>query len=174
MPTHQPITLTLDRQLLEHPEAVHLRRMRMALWLYLALLGRLPKESDSIEIAPSELAQSMGLPEGTVRSWIGHLRKARYIALEHRNGTLRIALKHLAATPPPPMEPGPRLFTVAKLTRALGERVNASLLERALGEYPDDVIQRALAGALAVPDSEIRRSRTALFLYLLKRYGTQN
>ena len=38
--SHDPITLTLDRRILEHPRAYHLRRMRGALWLYLDLLAR--------------------------------------------------------------------------------------------------------------------------------------
>ena len=49
----EPITLTLDRRILEHPRAYHLRRMRAGLWLYLDLLARLPAGADSFEVEPA-------------------------------------------------------------------------------------------------------------------------
>ncbi len=163
VPPHR-ITLTLGRTFFEHPEAVHLKRMRMAIWLYLALLSRLPKLADVIEIDPAALATSMGVPEGTIRSWLGHLRKGRYVTVQRRNGSLRVTVKR----------PVPRLFSVAKLARALGESGNESLLEKALKDHADPLIQRALAGALAVRARDIRRSRTALFIYLLKQYEDED
>ena len=63
-----------------------------------------------------------------------------------------------------------RFFTVGKLQRLLKDKLNTEAFEAALAHHPDPVIRRALAGALAPPDEQIRRSRTALFLYLLKRY----
>lgn len=174
MTTHQTITLTLDRSLLEHPEAVHLRRMRMALWVYLVLLGRLPQGGDALEVQPAALALAMGLPEGTVRSWLGHLRKGRYVTIARMNGSLRVTVKRLAIPPAtPPAERLRPLFTVARLTRALGEKQDTDALAQAIASYPTEAIQRALAGALAVPDEKIRRSRTALFLYLLKHHDEQ-
>jgi hypothetical protein len=169
-----PLTITLDRRLLEHPEALHLRRMRGAIWLYLALLARLPKGTDTLEVEPADLARTMGLPEGTIRSWLGHLRKHRYAEVRRLNGSVRVRLKHLVTgdrPAPVTADPAPaRFFTVAKLEAALGETGNRDALEAALAAHPDPVIRRALAGALAVAASEIRRSRTALFLYLLKRH----
>jgi hypothetical protein len=67
-----------------------------------------------------------------------------------------------------------RFFTVAKLQRALGEPGNDEALQAALSLYPDTVVKRALAGTLAVPETQIRRSRTALFIYLLKRHAHQD
>jgi hypothetical protein len=64
-----------------------------------------------------------------------------------------------------------RFFTLAKLQRALGEPGNDEALQAALGLYPDAIVKRALAGTLAVPETQIRHSRTALFFYLLKQYA---
>ena len=44
-------------------------------------------------------------------------------------------------------------------------------LQTALDAHDDGVVKRALAGTLAVPETQIRRSRTALFIYLLKRHA---
>ncbi len=174
MPSTQPITIQLDRRLLEHPRAYPLRRMRAGLWLYLDLLARLPAGAETLEVEPAAIGRDMGLPEGTIRSWLGHLRKAGYLDAVRSNGTTRVALKRVAV-PEPPAEPAPtRFFTVMKLERALGEKGNEEALQAALSLYPDAIVKRALAGALAVPDSQIRRSRTALFIYLLKRHAHQD
>ena len=168
MSRHEPITLTLDRRLLEHPRAYHLRRMRLGLWLYLDLLARLPAGSETITVDPTVVAKEMGLEEGTVRSWLGHLRNAGYVVAERLNGSLRVTLRkgHVPETSVTSKE---RFFTVAKLQRTLRDKLNTEAFEAALKLYPDEAIRKALAGALAPPEQQIRRSRTALFLYLLNR-----
>ncbi len=168
MSTPQPFTLTLDRRILEHPRAYHLRRMRAGLWLYLDLLARLPAGADTFEVEPAAIGEGMGLDEATIRSWLGHLRKAGYVNAERLNSKVRVTIKK-GFVPEPAEAPKERFFTVAKLQRALKDKLNVEAFEAALKLYPDPVIRRALAGALAPPDEEIRRSRTALFLYLLKR-----
>lgn len=177
MSSPQPITLTLDRRILEHPRAYHLRRMRAGLWLYLDLLARLPAGADTFEVGPAAIGREMGLPEGTIRSWLGHLRKAGYIEAVRLNGSTRVTIKQAIAPETPPetaTTPMPaRFFTVAKLQRALGEPGNEEALEAALGLYADPNVRRALAGTLAVPETQIRRSRTALFIYLLKRHAKE-
>jgi hypothetical protein len=171
-----PITLTLDRRIIEHPQAFHLRRMRVGIWLYLDLLARLPAGADSLEVEPAAIGRDMGLPEGTVRSWLGHLRKAGYLDAQRLNGHVHVTMRRVEMPPPPPPAPPrnvepTRLFTVARLQQALGERGDDEPLQAALDLYPDRVIQRALAGTMAVPAQRIRRSRTALFIYLLKRHA---
>jgi hypothetical protein len=170
-----PITITLDRRLLEHPEAHHLKRMRGAIWLYLDLLARIPTGAGTIEVEPAAVAGAMGLPEGTVRSWLGHLRKAGYIQAERLNGKTRVTIEReeprQAAVEGE--EKPKRFFTAAKVMRALGERVDRDAVEDAVDHHPDEVVRRALAGAMATPAEKIRRSRTALFLFLLKRYAQE-
>ena len=175
MSSPQPITLTLDRRILEHPRAYHLRRMRAGIWLYLDLLARLPAGAETFEVEPAAIGRDMGLPEGTVRSWFGHLRKSGYLEAIRLNGKTRVTLKRTAAPEPPIEPPKPtRFFTVAKLQRALGEAANEEALQGVLNLHDDEVVKRALAGTLAVPEAQIRRSRTALFIYLLKRHAHQD
>lgn len=177
MSTQHPITLTLDRRLLRHPRAYHLRRMRLGIWLYLDLLARLPAGADALEIDPQEIGTEMGLSESTIRSWLGHLRKAGYLEAERLDGHLRVTIRAVhqptpAVQPRTPSAGGvSRFFTAQKLEDALGESGQRETLEAALNLHPDSVVRRALAGSLAVPGPQIRRSRTALFLYLLKRHA---
>jgi len=170
MSSPSSVHLTLDRRLLRHPRAYHLRRMRMGLWLYLDLLARLPAGADSIEVEPAAVAGELGVEEGFVRSWLGHLRKAGYVEAERLNGSVRISIKG-DFVPAPIEPPRQRFFTAPKLERALADRSHRAELETALRDHTDTVIRKALAGALAVPESQIRVSRTALFFFLLKRYA---
>ena len=174
MSSPELISLQLDRRILEHPRAYHLRRMRAGIWLYLDLLARLPAGTDTFEVDPAAIGRDMGLPEGTIRSWLGHLRKAGYLDAVRLNGATRVTMKRptvpeassAVATALPI-----RFFTIAKLQRALGEKSNEEALQAVLDLHGDDVVKRALAGTLAVPETQIRRSRIALFIYLLKRHA---
>jgi hypothetical protein len=170
MSSPHTLNLTLERRLLCHPRGYHLRRMRMGIWLYLDLLARLPVGAEAIEVEPALIGEEMGLDEGTVRSWLGHLRKSGYVEAKRLNGTVRVTIKK-GFVPETPVTPKERFFTVAKLQRMLKDKLNLDAFEAALKLYPDPIIRRALAGAMAPPEEQIRRSRTALFLYLLRRHA---
>src|SRR5262249_49860865 len=106
--------------------------------------------------------------------WLGHLRKAGYVEAARLNGKVRVTLKHVEV-PTPTVQNSTelrptRFFTVAKIQRALGESSDENALQAVLNLHSDEAIKRALAGTLAVPETQIRRSRTALFIYLLKRH----
>ena len=174
MPSASSIHITLDRLLLRHPRAYHLRRMRMGLWLYLVLLARLPAGTETIEVEPAVVAGEMGVEEGFVRSWLGHLSKAGYVEAQRLNGKSRVTIRKgfIPESPAPPAatsSPG-RFFTAAKLQQVLGDHQDIEPFEAALRLHSDAILRRALSGALAVPESDVRRSRTALFFYLLNRY----
>lgn len=175
MPSTPPLHLTLDRRLVRHPRAYHLRRMRMGLWLYLDLLARLPAGADTLEVEPSVVAGEMGVPEGFIRSWLGHLNKSGYLSAERLNGKVRVTIKRVDFVESVPPRPSTaRFFTVLKLQRALGEHSDEMALQAVLNLHSDGVIKRALAGALAVPGMQIRKSRTALFIYLLQRHAKES
>jgi len=70
--------------------------------------------------------------------------------------------------------PVARITPRSPAKRALNDRQNGEAFEGAIRDHRDDVIRRALAGALAVPSEKVRRSRTALFLYLLNRYAHEH
>jgi hypothetical protein len=173
MSSPHTLAFTFDRRILEHPRAYHLRRMRQGIWLYLDVLARLPAGAESLEIEPAAVGAEMGLPEATVRSWLGHLRSAGYLEAERLNGKVRVTIKK-GFIPDAPVTPAERFFTAAKLQRALKDKLNVEAFEAALRVHSDRDIRRALAGALAPPEDQIRRSRTALFLYLLNRYAHES
>ena len=148
--------------------------MRAGIWLYLDLLARRPDGAETFEVEPAAIGREMGLPDGTIRSWLGHLRKAGYLEATRLNGAVRVTLARVhestRSVESSTAQPS-RLFTPESLEKAFGERGQREVLEAALKFYSDDAVRRALAGTLAVPAPKIRRSRTALFLYLLKQYA---
>jgi hypothetical protein len=171
MTRRSTVTVSFDRTILEHPHALHLNRMRSAIWLYLVLVSRRSAGDDTIEIAPSALADLMGLAESTIRTWLGHLKKGRYIAILRREtGSMTLRLKHIQ--PDPDVLKKRREPTVEVLERALGEMGYRQRLAEAIAAHPPPVIQYALDRATDVPRSKIRRSRTALFFYLLNHENT--
>ena len=172
MSIRDPITITLDRHLLEHPRAYHLRRMRQGIWLYLDLLARLAGRPGTLEVEPAAVGRDMGLPEGTIRSWLGHLRQGGYTRVRRLNGAIEVTVLG-AETPARKPEATIKVRSAEDLTRALGEPGNPIAFQAALNLYPKRIIERSLKETLAVPQSEIRHSRTALFLYLLKHHEDQ-
>src|SRR5881628_3664742 len=129
MSSRDAITLTLDRRLLEHPRAYHLRRMRLAIWLYLDLLARLSGRPGTVDLEPAAVGRDMGLPEGTIRSWLGHLRKGRYLRSEQLNGAIRITVDGQRV---PSGETPLRVQSAEDLARALGESGSESALQAAI------------------------------------------
>ncbi len=169
MSIRDPITLTLDRRLLEHPRAYHLRRMRQGIWLYLDLLARLAGRPGTLEVEPAAVGRDMGLPEGTIRSWLGHLRQGGYTRARRLNRAIEVTVLG-AEFPVRKAEATVKVRSAEDLARALGEPGNPTAFQAALNLYPKRIIERSLKETRAVPQSEIRHSRTALFLYLLKHH----
>lgn len=168
MALRDPITLTFNRRLLEHPRAYHLRRMRVGIWLYLDLLARLSGRAGTLVVEPAVVGRDMGLSEGTIRSWLGHLRKVGYLQTQRFDGAFRVTIdgrKIPSAESPRKI----RSHTVASLAAALKEPGNEVALEAAIRLYGAAAVDQALEAATDVPQRQIRHSRTGLFLYLLKQ-----
>jgi hypothetical protein len=57
------------------------------------------------------------------------------------------------------------------LARALGDLPNLACYILLARKYPEYLIRKTLAVVKAVPPQKIRKSRGALFNYLIKKYG---
>lgn len=58
-----------------------------------------------------------------------------------------------------------------EITLALNDRENFSLYEFYARKYPESLLRKIVADVLKVPEERIRKSRGALFTYLLKKYA---
>ncbi len=57
------------------------------------------------------------------------------------------------------------------IANAFNDAGRAALYERCCKKHPRSLVYRAYAEAKATPDSQIRKSRPALFFYLIKKYS---
>ena len=59
----------------------------------------------------------------------------------------------------------------AHIAIALDDRDNYSIYRRLASKYPEELLRKVLAEVRKVPQEKIRKSRGALFTYLVKRYA---
>ena len=65
------------------------------------------------------------------------------------------------------------LALAGELASRLDEPHRLDYYQRLVARYPKALLQRALADCVAVPRDQIRKSRAALFHYLLKIYASK-
>ena len=159
---------SVRRGLVADPKAKHYRKMRQALWLYLFLLMAAPPRSGRRLLDPEAIALAMGLGEATVRSWLGHLRAPGYLNLERQEGRVWIQISRWRENDQGTGPVSRDSDKAKELARTLGEPTEIHSLARVLQEYDSERVEMALNRVLAVPQSQIRKSRLALFLYFLK------
>jgi DNA-binding transcriptional ArsR family regulator len=176
----QPTGLTsilMRRGLVVDSEARHYRAMRQSVWLYLYLLLAVNPTTGARLLSPALIAEQMGLNEDTIRSWLGRLRRAGYLSVERQGDYLRVEMKRWR-TPARPVEPEaidePQQKTRSGmspelLAKRLGEEPGDPFWERAVMTWDDATIRRVLEEVERVPAERIRKSRAALFRYLITR-----
>lgn len=172
-------TILLRRGLVVDAEARHYRAMRQAIWLYLYLLLAVNPMTGTRLLSPAQVAVQMGLNEDTIRSWLGRLRKAGYLKVERQGDYLRVEMKrwHTPAVPEPievaapakePIKPRGGM-TAEMLARRLGEEPGDPFWGHAVETWGEPTIRRVLDEVDRVPAERIRKSRAALFRYLITR-----
>ncbi len=163
--------------LVRDPEAKHVRRMRQAVWLFLFLIVSVNRQTGRRLISPVVVAQEMGLPEATVRSWLGHLRKAGYLSTQRQGRLVRVKIvrwPRIAVADAVTGDSGPAAGHAAeahRLAEALGGNPDDPMWADVLRDHAPDEIERARKRALAVPAQEVRKSRVALFRYFLHAHS---
>ena len=60
------------------------------------------------------------------------------------------------------------------IAQGLGEAEYVTIFRSLVMHYPEAMIQRAYEEALAIPAEKVRKSRGAIFNYLVKKYAHQH
>ena len=163
------------------PEGCHYRRLRNILWLYVYLLLVCSPRTGKLRTSFEVMGRDMGLKPETIASWLGHLRKMGYVGVK-KDGAYRLigisGWREQSAEDThrrmDDAEPGPKKIASALgsyIATILKDEENIDFYQNLALEYPRDVIRRALADVEKVPDSRIKRSKGALFTYLVRKYG---
>ncbi|MCL4704889.1 hypothetical protein KJ068_06995 [bacterium] len=192
----------LFQGLIADPKAKHYQRMKQAVWLYLYFIAFSNLKTGKLTAQLSDIAHDMGLPEETLRSWLGHLRKWHYVMAEKQGDEVLFKITkwkniatELEATVSPQQEKlkkntGRRIEPIQtasgeerkvhdvsglahEIASALEEPDNQPYFEELCRRYSDHIIQKSLEEARAVPTEKIKKSRGALFAYLVKKYARE-
>gem|GEM_PF-2243160 len=190
----------LFQGLIADPQAKHYNRMKGSVWLYLYLIAFSNLRSGKLIARLSNIAADMGLPEETLRSWLGHLRKWHYVDVEKQGDALLFkimkwqnisseletkALVETSKTQPakkskisqPVAQELPLPNNSAQLANYIANLLNEPTYQTAFETlcrlYPQNIIQKALLETREIPSEKIKKSRGALFIYLVKKYAQQ-
>ena len=159
------------------PRAKHFRAMKQAIWLFLYLISVAdPQGIALIQIAI--VSKEMGLPEDTIRSWLGQLRKNGYLDTLQQGEGVQVTISRWDAPAEVSKESGqsptPKPPTLvnhdqsSNLATALGGDPDDPMWDSILAQHSKTHIQATLDRVKKVPPQQIRKSRVALFLYLLR------
>jgi hypothetical protein len=180
------------------PQAKHYRLMKQAVWLYLYLIGFSNIKTGKLTARLSDIAKDMGIREETLRSWLGHLRKGNYIAVEKQGDQLLFKItkwknisskleidkwlqtniqksKGRRSANDDDPKPEQKVSNTSKLARQIAKDLDSheglAYFEKLCSNYPQKIILQSLKEAKAIPAEKIKKSRSALFVYLVKKYA---
>lgn len=82
-----------------------------------------------------------------------------------------VTISGASAKPIPQRSQMPHEVLALEVARALEDEVALPQYQRACARHDEQLIRRALQEVLSTPKSKIKRSRPALFFYLVKKYA---
>jgi len=156
------------------------KRMRQTIWLYLYLILQLNPRTGRSVTKVSTISRDMGIKQETIRSWLGHLRRKAYVSVKRQGDYLMIGLTGLKPIPETPPAKALRPDEVVKvdherqaqrIAKEFQDEDNLGYYEDLCERYPEHLINRAFSEVLKIPQAKIKKSRGALFTYLLKKYA---
>jgi len=158
------------------------QRMRQTIWLYLYLVLQLNPRTGRLVTEVSTIGQDMGISEETIRSWLGHLRRKGYVSVKRQGGYWLITVTGLRPIPESPPAKVLRPDEVVNVEKQrLAQRIakefedegNLPYYQDLCERYPEHLINRAFSEVRKVPELKIKKSRGALFTYLVKKYDSK-
>lgn len=197
----------LYRELVCHPEGEHYKKLGKVGWLMVYILTE--AGDDGIYTGSSQkIADDMGLYILTVRAWLRHLERSKYITIEGRWDSMKIKILKPsgAAYTRKAVEKGKsakksknnsandndniniynndndsndndgtsQKLTAEYIAKSFGDEDNIAFYIHAFGSYPEKVIRKAFQQVNTMPARKIKRSRGALFNYLLKKFNEES
>jgi len=180
---NEPV-ITKLQELLFYPQANHYGKLRQAIWLYAYLLICAHPESGRLIISSEKVAAQLNVKGSTIQSWLGHLKKLRYLTARHQGLTWAITLTGWSvdrkdAIPALITDEGidedePKDEITPKLLhQRLGNGEGTHYYEALVKRYDQDILKRALSEVELIPSSRIKKSKGALFTYLVKKYAQE-
>lgn len=188
----------VSQGLVGDPNAKHYHRIKQAIWLYLFFIAYSNLKTGKMIVSLTDISEQMGIREETVRSWLGHLKKWNYVTSKKQGGEFIFKIakwnnilddQGIAVSNPEKENPKGRfsrknnaILRVEKappseLGKTIAEELKAnesvSYFEHLCNLYPKDIVLKSFKETIAIPVNKIKKTRIALFVYLVKKYALQ-
>ena len=172
----------------------HYERLRNGcFWFLCALVARVNHRTGRLVTTWTQLALETGLTEQHLRSMAGHLRRKGYASVVSQGadtvlftvqGWRPIALR--AASPrrstvgpgderrPPPEPPIPPLAREVATALGVSDEDDLDVVVELVEAHPEQLIRRTLEEARRVPSDKIRKSRFALWRFLVQQHAQKH
>ena len=181
------------RGLTHDPDGRHYFRMKHAVWLYLYLLIEANYRTGRVVTSIEKIRQDTGIETNLLCSFLGHLKQWNYVSTEKQNGHILFKISKwktvpefddflsngnkkandaakkpkTSRKPAKPAKPNP---LAQEIVQSFQDKDNLSFYEQVCSQYSEDLIRRILQKVQEIPDEKIKKSRGALFTYLIKQY----
>ncbi|MCA9730926.1 MAG: hypothetical protein H6696_14265 [Deferribacteres bacterium] len=183
------------KRIFEEKLDAHFQQMRMALWLYLYLNVHANKNTGKLVVAADVIAEKFNVAEQVIRNWIAVLKRHQYISVKKQGKELILKISGWMKERESTESNIPENKTTSKNQRSkkleteltklplpeLSGKIvelfkapdQQKIIESLCQSYPTDVIIQAVVETQKVPDSKIRKSRTAFFAFLVRQYAEE-
>jgi hypothetical protein len=175
--------ITTLKQLILSSEGNHYYKLKQGLWLYLYLLIKAHPESGKLVIIPDRIAVEIGVKSESVHSWLGQLRKHGYVQLRKQGQAYVLSLSNYPGEQPAHVselipdegyeDSSKDGLTPEELEKRIGNGESLPYYRSVCRRYSKDVIAQALSDVEATPSERIRKSKGALFTFLVKKYAEE-
>lgn len=180
---NDPVIIKLQ-ELLFNPQQNHYVKLRQAFWLYAYLLICADPGSGKLLVSSDKIAGQLNVKGTTIQSWLGHLNRQKYLSARHQTGSWAVSITGWPSERPsvkPVMisddegekDDEPDKITPSLLHERIGNGEGVHYYEVLVEKYPQDILRRALSDVMVVPASRIKKSKGALFTFLVKRYAQE-
>ncbi len=178
----EPPKILLLRSRLIGNDGRSYQRMRQTIWLYLYLVLQLNPKTGRLATKVSTISQDMGIKQETIRSWLGHLRRKGYVSVKRDGDYWLITVTGLKPIPesyqakalkPDEVVNVEKQRLAQRIAKEFEDEGNLGYYEDLCERYPEHLINRAFSEVKKVPQVKIKKSRGALFTYLVKKYANK-
>jgi DNA-binding transcriptional ArsR family regulator len=164
----------IRRGLVADPDGRHYFRMKNAIWLYLYLALSVNPHTGKLLSKLDFISSQMGISKETLQTWLGHLKKWGYVSTQRQGESILFKLSRWRE----PNKPTPKQETkseenslASEIAETFEDKENIGYYQWICENYPENSVKRAFLEVKKMPNNKIKKSRGALFTYLVKKYS---
>jgi hypothetical protein len=174
------MTINILKDLVQNRNGFHYAQMKQAIWLYVFVILNVDLNKGSINLKYTDISRLTGIREPIIRTWLGQLSKYQYLNIKKMGSNVKISLPNALRKRYPnendEIENNESIKdqTLAnQIAHTLKEPDKIDMFQDLVKKHNASLIRRALREASAIPNSRIKKSRAALFYFLINKYASK-